>query len=64
MGQPVLRRPDHERDQQQPGEAVDVVAGVRLDGSEHRLLQGQRGQQQLRWLEGKSTNLHPNLPTH
>jgi hypothetical protein len=29
-------------------------SGVRLDGAEHSLLQGQGGQQQLRGMEGKA----------
>ena len=57
VAQPVVRGPDHAGDPELAGGAADAEPGLRVDGAEHPLLQGQGRQQQLRRMEGRTQRL-------
>ncbi len=54
LGKLFLRGPHHSSHRELAWEATDIGPGLWLDGPECAILQGQRWQQQLCWMEGTS----------
>ena len=52
MGQSVICRPHYKGNREFAREEADVVSDLRVDGVKRSVLQRQRRQQQLGWVEG------------